>query len=228
MLYINELNELYNRNPQRGIIKRTVAKAGGLASHIPLWELLLNKTFKISSEKEDLFEALDMRTGYSCLFILPPYIQMILANVFYREELQIEKDLRASSSFNSGYSLQSDIWSPQEVVVLQMQILSHVVANPYQQILQRDFSEEMVNRISFMYKLPTSLQTFDVSVPIRDRIESLLSHYQVQEPEFALIASEGNRISAANLIANRLGYSERGKREVIGMTEKWLIDNYAT
>lgn len=215
MFYSLDSRKFYSSSPQSFLIERAVSKAGGEIAHLSLFNFLLTKSFR--SE----LELLDMRSGNSLLFIFPPFLQLILSIVLTSEEAFIERDFRANPNFNSEYKLDSFTYTPLDVLLIHAQITGHKVSTLYSSLLG-SFSYE---RLDFLFKLPTSLDIFDTSIPLYKRLETLITHYGFSNSSFVDIASSGDRIRAGIEICNRLGYSEVGTSEIIGLIESWLLNS---
>ena len=68
---------------------QAVLDAGGRREHIELFDMLRKRTFILERDSMGRREELplfDLRTGQSCLFMFPPYIQIPLA-VIFRDEV---------------------------------------------------------------------------------------------------------------------------------------------
>lgn len=207
------------------MLKAAIAKAGGTAAQAALFTTLLTNSLqgspKASSESSKV-SLQDCRAANSLLFTVPPYLQILLALILHQREEEIY------TQFADRYELQKQILKPAEVIQINQAVTQNPIGATLLSLLNRPINRYELN---LLLGLNLKADIFSSEIPFGRRLEILFEAYNLSSPfidNFILIAVSNDRLKAAVIIAERLGYSLTDIQNIASVVELWLLENSST
>lgn len=195
-------------------IDRIVAEAGGEPAHAALIKLLITPALL-----SPVGPMKDTRAASSLLFLYPPDIQMLLALVFYDYEGEIYQD------FSSQYQVEDRRLPPLKLLQMHQAITRLPLGFTYAQLLSYP-TAETYQKLSFLLGIE---YTPSASPLISERIIGAFRACNFSSPldnVYLTIAEDNDRISAVDLMGQRLGYSPTCIGELAAIMERWQLHSY--
>lgn len=214
-------------------LKQAVAKAGGDVHHLELFNLLINPSFsaidKETNKKTILF---DCRAPQSMLFLLPPKLQIPIIILLYKEELAIKEGFVDDPY--GYYTVSTNILHPTKVLQISQGVTKTPFGKNFINLLNSLSDKSSINRnteqkLKFLLCIKNQDRLFDYKDrDIRIKIDRIANIINVDSPYLSVfkeITAMNNRIQAAAVVAQSLGYTQACIQSIVTTIERWLLSN---
>lgn len=229
--YLIDKSDYYKGNYTQFGVNQVVAKAGGSQSHINLFNFILTPSFSTVSilnnkpGKAGIF--FDNRAVQSMLFLFEPRVQLLFSVLLYREDIKIKEGLQGLEG--TYYNVQYNIPSIGEVLNLSKSITKINFGSNILNALDNPFGNRWEDKLKFILCIKTKDKLFSSDdVSVEQCIRRLIKVVNIDSPyleQFIKIAKDANRIQAAAIIGQRLGYNNACIQSITTTIERWLLSN---